>query len=732
MKYLDYDERYIQTFEYEKTAINDGSLLGTCKLGKAEIQMINDSNQYSSMKGQWIKTVHGSFYIYDIQPVQEQVNVKLSCYDIRYLLDTIYDSSLYVFPQTLKEWRNRIFTNCGLKYDNTDFPNSDLILTKEPYIKKGSSNRDVISMIAQAGASWVDTINDVIYFKWFNNKVHIVKDWSSLTTEGKATSPINSVVLGRGDVEENAYYPIVRPDEPKELRIDNNYILDPQDVSTNEDLRYTTIVPIYNQVVNFSYIVFEMVSQHIDNKLDIKIGEKIHYVDIWDNEFETYVMSIKYSYLGGKLTDSDNWEVTLSAEEIKETSTDYSYASSIQNDILNVSRKADKNAGMIEDLITKTNDSVTKVTQLSQSIDEIKGLVSESADVTKSADGIGSIKLDNINTSQPIYIKVYPTSENISYLYPSDDLYPADDLFLLGRTLRFKNDNGYIVDYELPSDLLICNEVYDEFTLDLTSQECTVIKRVGVNNKGENYILETPVTRTYDYPIINLEEGNYTIYLVSFSSAYIFARLMTKNVYTEQFVTGLEMESTIKQNSTSILEKVAAQIEGLDLNIQAKFELYVDIKNLCSLISMSANDIDIEGNRIRIKSDFFELSKDGKILSTGGKIGGWTIGEHQLSCDIVPPYDYTESDIEKMRQYMLGNITLTSSEFKKYDINNDGVIDSADLLICRKLIVYNLKNTRPGKLILDTSDWFFPIRIVNSSNETLASFGVNGVFNKEI
>lgn len=147
---------------------------------------------------------------------------------------------------------------------------------------------------------------------------------------------------------------------------------------------------------------------------------------------------------------------------------------------------------------------------------------------------------------------------------------------------------------------------------------------------------------------------------------------------------------------------------------------------------MSADDINIEGDRIYIGSSYFELSRDGKIKSTGGTIGGWNIESNRLWCEIKPPYDYSSDDVEKIRQYLLGNITFTDEEFEKYDINDDGVIDSEDMLRCRQFSVFNLKNSVPGKLLLDTNDWFAPIKIINSAGEVLTSLGATGVYTKPV
>lgn len=372
------DSKYIQSFEYESSINSDGSVLGTCELGTAIIQMINDSNTYSSLKGTWIKTIHGSFYIYDVEPVQEKVNIKLSCYDIKYKLDSPYDSSKYTFPMTLKQWRNAIFTNCGVIYDNSDFPNCDLELKDEPYIGDNPSNRQVISQIAQAGASFVITDEeDKFYFRWFKNTNHNVTDWLELTTEKESTSAVNTVVLGRGDVEDNVYYPQVLPDNPKEIRIDNNYILDPQ-IDGEVDRRYSVIEPIYNQVNGFSFIPFNIRTQEVENKLSIRLGDKVSYVDIWGNNLTSYVMTKKISYLGGEPTDDNNYEITLSAEEIKETSTEYSYASSVEDRLNKVEITTDKQNKKISAVVEAQEEQSQKLAQIELDNKSITAKVSES------------------------------------------------------------------------------------------------------------------------------------------------------------------------------------------------------------------------------------------------------------------------------------------------------------------------------------------------------------------
>ena len=81
-------------------------------------------------------------------------------------------------------------------------------------------------------------------------------------------------------------------------------------------------------------------------------------------------MSKKITYLGGDPTDDDNYEITLSAEEINETSTEYSYSTSIENRLLKVERTTDKQEGTITDLIKQTSETSNQVSKVTQTVND--------------------------------------------------------------------------------------------------------------------------------------------------------------------------------------------------------------------------------------------------------------------------------------------------------------------------------------------------------------------------
>ena len=315
--------RDVLSFEIEKSCIDEKKVIGSFQKNSATIELLNPDNKYSNLKGTYINTYKGTFYVDDIEPVQEKIKIKLSCYDLTQKFENPYDSSKFTFPLTLKAWRNAICTEVGVEYDNTDFPNSDYELSEEPYIKKDATYKDIIKLIAQASSCWaIIGYDDKLYFDWFNNTLIEVQDWFDLTTEDEPTDPVNIVVLGRGDVEDNVIYPETEPSNPKEIRIDSNDILDLN--------RKEMIVPIYNQVKDFKYTVFSMKTIGF---LNTKIGNKIKYPDLYNNKKESYIMRHTLTFLGGDYSDSRNYTSQFEAVELDETNTNYKYAESLEERI---------------------------------------------------------------------------------------------------------------------------------------------------------------------------------------------------------------------------------------------------------------------------------------------------------------------------------------------------------------------------------------------------------------
>jgi len=718
MNYIEYDESDIQSFEYETTMVSDGNIIGTCELGKAEIQMLNNSNEYSSLKESWIETVHGSFYIYDVAPVQERVNIKLSCYDIKYKLDKPYDSSKHTFPCKLKEWRNSIFNDCEVIYDDSDFPNSELLLEEEPYVENGASNRQVIQMIAQAGASAVVTDeNDCFYFKWFEDVIHTVEDWTELTTEKEASKPVNTIVLGRGSTEDNIYYPEEELSEKVEFRIDNNYILDPQDVTSTEDRRYQTIIPVYDQINRFSYLIFSMRTQNIENKLSVKLGQKIRYLDIYDNELEAYVMTKKIIYLGGSMLDDNNYEITLSAEKINETSTDLSYSSSVINDILRVERKTDKNKGVIEDVIEKQSEHQKQIVKISQTVDTIQQQVSGEYGMDREVMGTNQVFIEDAMKYHPIELRISGYSKPQYLLYPNFmpgiDVVPLkyEEEMLTTLTVcvdsqdrQHPTENLQEYPIEIKEPLRAIGAVKDELYVLIEDGELKAYIIRYFQYTGEQIVkLDKPTTETITCPKIELLEHTNYVYIKEKLNYQMYIKYLVYSKFNDFYATKVQMNTTIKQTENSIMQEVSQKADDNEIKTLLKttagnFEIELSKKtkssNIIATINASpenlqilfnkigiqandvlnllaGNEINMAARNISLKSDNCSIDKngnakfkngefEGKLKSTDGEIAGWTINGNGLTNGTVFLHSdgsstiYTVADLIVMRGYIMG------------------------------------------------------------------------------
>lgn len=319
--------------------------------------------------------------------------------------------------------------------------------------------------------------------------------------------------------------------------------------------------------------------------------------------------------------------------------------------------------------MTETIDQQnTAISQISQTVNEIKSEISDIADITTSADGYGNVSLGSITESEPIYIKIYPSNnEDISYLYPHDNLFPSDTLFLKGRTLRFQNDDYYI-DYELPNDLLYYDENnYDEFVLDYDTQTCQINKRVGYNADGTKCLLETPKTTSYEYPSIPLIAGDYTVTMLDYNNAYMFIRMMCENIYTNQFATKVELNSSIIQTKESITSQVSKEYATKNelVTTQSSIKQTTDSINL--EVAKKVNNTDYTSAQILmkinndtsstvIKSDKLDvnaiatftnnkLANAGSTVINGSNITTGTISAKRLDSKVITTDNFSAQNI---------------------------------------------------------------------------------------
>ena len=606
---------------------------------------------------------YGNYVVYKSEKQEDTNTYKLTCYD-KMLYSMKKNEDLGVdYPIKIKDYLIALGNKIGLSVANTTFYNQDMKIPSELYLGQEYTYRDILDEIAQATGSIIClNENDEIQVKYptqTNDTIdeEFLKDVN--VDFGQMYGAINTIVLSRSGESDNVYYPETLPENPIEIKIKDNQIM-------NFNNRSDYLEGIYNALNGLYYYINDFTSTGI---LYYDVGD-LYNVRIGENTYQCLMLN-------------DEVNVTTGIEEIihtdmpEKSETDYSKADKTDMRINKTYLIVDKQNQKIESVVNSVTEQNNKISQITQTVDEVNSKISDIADITTYGESDGAeVELKDINESEPIAIKVHPTSTNISYLYPRENLYPSDTQYLPDRIIRFTNtekyrltqdlyynnfrkyysynstDDEYIlliagtdytvgnsisgdvyenvyIDYPLPDDLLrYSSEVYDEFYLNYESQTCQVIKRCAYNADGTVRALGTEKTTDYEYPTILLGEGNYTITLPGYDYGYLYARLMAKNIYTTQFYTKVETDSAIDQSAKAIKISVDRKFKNVDRDIKdlsANLELKVDKNDndqVISMINASADRITLSAGRLVINSGNFKLDENGNVKCTNGEFQG--------------------------------------------------------------------------------------------------------------
>ena len=637
----------------------------------------------------------GNYIVYSVERKEDTRSYNIVCYDKLLLSMKDYEHMEITYPITVRSYIDAICNHLGLDFKNyaSTFANYDKQIptelymtydtTKQEWESLGYTFRDVLDELAQVTASTIcineeDNELEVRYITSSSDTIDAEYLDSINVVFGEMTKPINTIVLSRSGGSDKVYksYPDDLPDDEKNaIEIADNQIMNFND-------RDGYLPDILSRLNGLTYALNDYKSKGIC------------YYNLCDR-YSIEILGNTYSCVmfNDEINVTQGLEENVYTDLPEETETDYTKADKTDRRINQTYLIVDKQNQEITSVISNVDEQNSKISTINQKVDELTSQISDIADLTTSGETtIATFDLDNINTSEPIMIKVHPIVENISYLHPRSNLYPSNTLYSTNRKIRFHNKTTNAdIDYELPEDLLWYNSTtYDEFYLDFDSQTCQVTKRCGYNADGSVYALASEETHDYSssYPTISLTDGNYTISLLSYSNGYMFARLMAKNIYTTQFYTKVETDSKISQATSSINLSVDQKLTNYSttnemnsaINVKANeitssvsetyatktttnqlsssitqnanaitaevtratnsentisgnLQLKVDKNDnnqVVSMLNASANEINITGNRIKIQSDNFELGKTGSITATSGKIGNWNITGNNL------------------------------------------------------------------------------------------------------
>lgn len=281
------------------------------------------------------------------------------------------------------------------------------------------------------------------------------------------------------------------------------------------------------------------------------------------------------------------------------------------------------------------------------------------------------------------------------------------------RTNPSSEKREYEIDIE---ELRYKGNVYD--SLIITKDEDYVIRRLHLSEYQVLTVLDEPIKEPLQDINIELFEGDNYIYLIDMAGNKFYAEYLVKNDLTDTFVSKAELNTAINQTSKEI-----------ELSVIQKLENYSTTEETKSLIKLLSDAISLEVSK-KVGDDEiiakFNMSPE-EILLNGNKID---ISGKKVSfkTDIESEYTFSQQDLTNIQQYLTGEGTLSSSQKELYDVNKDGIINSADLLKIQKAIMFNNGNyVIKGSFQIDPDSAERSIILRDEEGNIITSIGLLGM-----
>ena len=522
-------------------------------------------------------------FIVNEPPENDDTNgtVKVIAYDYMIKFNKSYINRV-VYPCTLKDLLLDVCSQAGVDLGSNTFLNENFIVEDNQF--EGKQLREVLQHIAKSAFSWARIGQDNKLYLDFqvNNNIDetITIDEYKMDAFKKANEyygPINKVTYADSDIkgqeisvqDDNS----IATNGVKEIIIYDNYFAYTtekrqqliQAGSALFGLRYMPIQKL--ETIGLIYLDSNDIIGIEDGKgttfLTRNFSHIIKYNGITNDTFET-------------TGESDNQRTYLNQNN-----------SAIQNARTEIT--VDRAKKQIQSVVSETidpdnpNSMSNKLSQVTQTVSELSSQISDIADITTSLEtSTAKLQFEDVNQSEPVRVVIRPIGVNIAKLHPHTNLKPKVGLKMTTRILRFENTTtNETFDYELPDDLLYYDsENYDEFILDYESLSCVINKKCKWNNDGTVGLLPSERAVEYEFPHIELTEGDYTVSLIKYSNGYLFARMMIKNYYTAQFATRAELNSDIRQT-----------VDNINLSVNEKLTNYSTTTQMNSAIDLKAGQI---------------------------------------------------------------------------------------------------------------------------------------------
>lgn len=319
--YITYDDKQVKP---QTTTISfQGDLFKTI-MREIDLEIKNNENivdkEFNAKYGLYVNGAfeyidYGTFKVTECEEVIKENKIKATSYDNMVKFMVKYDlTNLGIsFPCTILELVQAMCNFIKVGLYSTNFYNANLVIPEDLFTVLNCTYRDVLDYICQATCTTGIIKDDKLYLKKIEDHRDFIvgpKLLKTITFKSKF-GPCNSLVLGRGDLNDNIYS---KDDESiatnglQEIKFDNNEILDKR--------REEVIDGMFEQIKGIEYNTFEAT--------DLGIGcfEGADLITAQDLQGNNYTVLI----LNASITITSGTAGTMESDAPGTSTTNYSYA----------------------------------------------------------------------------------------------------------------------------------------------------------------------------------------------------------------------------------------------------------------------------------------------------------------------------------------------------------------------------------------------------------------------
>lgn len=236
-------------------------------------------------------------------------------------------------------------------------------------------------------------------------------------------------------------------------------------------------------------------------------------------------------------------------------------------------------------------------TELDRTNAELKIIAEKTVDITNNASGIGTLNITNGSKGILHKLDIYGTLE----LPIVGNIIVGQFNVNIFKIIIKQGDNTkeYIVDDM--KNLYQIGTTHDTF--EYLDGKCSITRRIGLNNDGTKYILDTPYVEQLKDLNIEVPDGDYTI-TANHNNLHLDAEYLTKNEYTDAFAKQVDVSSMIKVASDEVLIQSKREI----LDNGDELIASINTKSTGDVLINASKTINFEGKEFNVSTEKMKIT----------------------------------------------------------------------------------------------------------------------------